>query len=156
MNRVLKFYYRDLKMHGIHYQKWPEKRIFLRKYIAFDGTEREKWVCHNPDCAYNAYLKMLDRVLVRRKPSDMRGILRRATFKLWLVSMNSPRWIHYKTEFKIGILKNMMYLLEKYIISGRIPLGLRAQGVKVLMAWLLNTAFKKELKEAKVDSIPLD
>lgn len=156
MNRVLKFYYRDLKMHGIHYQKWPKKSIFLRKYIALDGTEREKWVCHDPDCAYNAYLKMIDRVLVRRKPSDVRGILRRATFKLWLVAMNSPRWVHYKHEFKLGILKNMMFLLEKYVISGRIPLRLRAHGVRELTAWLLNTAFNKECKEFKVDSLPLD
>lgn len=156
MNRVLKFYYRDLKMHGIHYQKWPKKSIFIRKYIALDGTEREKWVCHDPDSAYNHYLKMIDRVLVRRKPSDVRGILRRATFKLWLVAMQSARWVHYKTEFKIGILKNMMFLLEKYIISGRIPLRLRAHGVRQLTAWLLNTAFNKECKEFKVDSLPLD
>lgn len=156
MNRVLKFYYRDLKMHGIHYQKWPKKSIFLRKYIALDGTEREKWVCHDPDSAYNHYLKMIDRVLVRRNPSDVRGILRRATFKLWFVAMNSPRWVHYKTEFKIDILKNMMHLLEKYIISGRIPLRLRAHGVRQMTAWLLNTAFSKTCKEFKVDSLPLD
>ena len=156
MNRVLKFYYRYLKMHGIHYQKWPKKSIFLRKYIAMDGTEREKWVCHDPDSAYNHYLKMIDRVLVRRNPSDVRGILRRATFKLWLVAMNSPRWVHYKTEFKIDILKNMMHLLEKYIISGRIPLRLSAHGVRQMTAWLLNTAFSKTCKEFKVDSLPLD
>lgn len=152
MNRVLKFYYRDLKMHGIHYQKWPNKRIFLRKYTALDGSEREKWVCHNPDYAYNAYLKMIDRVLVRRKPSDVRGILRRATFKLWLVAMNSPRWVHYKPEFKIDILKHMMRLLEIYIISGRI----RVHGVKLLTAWLLNIGFNKACQGFKVDSLPLD
>lgn len=48
MNRVLKFYYRDLKMHGIHYQKVPTRRIFLRKYIAMDGTEREKMGMSQP------------------------------------------------------------------------------------------------------------
>lgn len=154
--KPVKFYFRDLKMHGIHYQKWPNKRIFIRKYIAFDGTEREKWIGHDPDCAYNDYLKMIDRVLVRRKPSDMRGILRRATFKMWLVSMQSSRWHYYKTEFKIDMLKHMMQLLDKYIISGRIPLRLRAQGVRELMAWLLNTAFDKACKESKVDSLPLD
>jgi hypothetical protein len=70
--------------------------------------------------------------------------------------MNSPRWVHYKTEFKIDILKNMMHLLEKYIISGRIPLRLRAHGVRQMTAWLLNTAFSKTCKESKVDSLPLD
>jgi len=156
MNTFPKFYYRDLKIHGIHYQKWPAKRILIRNYIALDGTEREKWACHNPDCAYNDYLKMIDRVLVRRKPGDMRGILRRATFKLWFFSMESPRWIHYKPEFKIDILKHMMQLLEKFVISGRIPLRLRVHGVREMTAWLLNTAFNKTCNEFNVDSLPLD
>lgn len=153
--KPVKFYFRELKMHGIHYQKWPKKRIFIRKYIALDGTEREKWIGHDPDCAYNDYLNMIDRVLVRRKPRDMRGILRRATFKLWLVAMQSPIWIHYKPEFKIDMLKHMMQLLDIYIISGRIPLRLRAHGIRNLMSWLLNTARDKAYKEIKVHHLQL-
>lgn len=38
-----KFYYRDARIHGIPFQKYPEVHVFLGKYTAMDGTERERW-----------------------------------------------------------------------------------------------------------------
>ena len=144
MPEMPKFYYRDAKIHGIPFQKYPKVHVFLGKYTAMDGTERERWADFDPtNCPYMRYNRMVNSMLARRNPRELRGVLRRYAVRYWLWAMQRPRWRVYKQECRFEVLKYAMKLLEQYVISGRMPLRLRAQGASNIMGWLLTKAKQK-------------
>ena len=139
-----KFYYRDAKILGIPFQKYPEVHVFLGKYTAMDGTERERWVHFSPaHCPYLRYNRMVNRMLVRRNPRELRGVLRRYAVRYWMWAMQVPFWRVYKQECRFEVLKCAMEMLEKFVISGRMSRRLRAQGAAYIMGWLLTKAKQK-------------
>lgn len=122
MHTKPKFYYRDLKKRGIHYQKWPELNIFVKKYTALDGTEREKRIRLIPSSdAHLRYYRMVSKLLASGKARYSRGIIRRYVFKYWLWAMCSDFWFDCKVEYKLKLLSCMLRFAEKYIISGKMP-----------------------------------
>ena len=139
-----KFYYRDAKILGIPFQKYPEVHVFLGKYTALDGTERERWAHFDPDhCPYMRYNRMVSSMLARRNPRELRGVLRRYAVRYWMWAMQMPRWRLYKQECLFEVLKCAMQMLESYVISGRMSRRLRAQGAGNVMGWLLAKAKHK-------------
>ena len=152
-----KFYYRDAKILGIPFQKYPEVHVFLGKYTAMDGTERERWAHFDPDhCPYMRYNRMVNSMLARRNPRELRGVLRRYAVRYWMWVMQKPRWHVYKQECRLEVLKCAMEMLEKFVISGRMPLRLRAQGAENVMGWLLYTAKKKVIWNCNTTSLPIE
>lgn len=152
-----KFYYRDAKILGIPFQKYPKVHVFLGKYTALDGTERERWADFDPaHCPYIRYNRMANKMLVRRNPRELRGVLRRFTVKYWFWQMSTPRWCKMLPDYKLKLLEKMMTLLEKYIISGRLPKQLRSQGIERVMCWLMYTANRKIWVEKAIDGLPIE
>ena len=153
-----KFYYRDAKILDIPFQKYPEVHVFLGKYTAMDGTERERWAHFDPDhCPYMRYNRMVNRMLARRNPRELRGVLRRYVVRYWMWAMQMPRWQVYKPECRFELLKCAMEMLEKYVISGRMPLRLRAQGAGNIMGWLLAKARQEViLNSHEITALPLE
>lgn len=152
-----KFYYRDAKIHGIPFQKYPEVHVFLGKYTALDGTERERWAHFDPDhCPYMRYTRMVSSMLARRNPRELRGVLRRYAVRYWMWAMQMTRWRAYKQEYRFEVLKYAMKMLEQYVISGRMPRRIRAQGAGNIMGWLLDMAKKKVIWNCNTDSLPIE
>lgn len=151
------FYYRDLKIRGIPYQKYPPVRVFIGNYIALDGTKRERWISADPKIgAQFRYYKTVSKMLARRNPRKLRGVLRRFTVKYWFWQMSTPRWCKMLPDYKLKLLEKMMTLLEKYIISGRLPKQLRSQGIERVMCWLMYTANRKIWVEKAIDGLPIE
>ena len=152
-----KFYYRDATIRGIPFQKYPKVHVFLGKYTALDGTERERWANFDPGhCPYLRYTSMASRMLARRNPRELRGVLRRYAVRYWMWAMQKPRWRVYKQECRLEVLKCAMEMLDKYVISGRMPLRLRAQGAENVMGWLLYTAKKKVIWNCNTNELPIE
>jgi hypothetical protein len=148
-----KFYYRDAKIHGIPFQKYPETHVFLGKYIAMDGTERERWAHFDPDhCTFMRYSRMVSSMLARRNPRELRGVLRRYAVRYWMWAMQVPRWRVYKQECRLEVLKYAMKLLEKHVITGRF----RAQDAGHTMGWLLTKAKQKVIWNCDTTELPLE
>lgn len=152
-----KFYYRDATIRGIPFQTYPEVHVFLGKYTAMDGTERERWAHFNPDhCPFRRYSRMVSSMLARRNPRELRGVLRRYAVRYWMWAMQMPRWRLYKQEYRFEVLKCAMKMLEKYVISGRMPLHFRAQGAEIIMVWLLYTAKQKVILNCTTNELPIE
>ena len=59
-----------MMVRGIPYQYTRPKDIFLGKYMALDGTERERWINTRPDAdAFYWHREFVERVLRRHEVS---------------------------------------------------------------------------------------
>ena len=157
MSESPKFYYRDAKILGIPFQKYPKVHVFLGKYTARDGTEREHWAHFDPDhCPFMRYSRMVSSMLARRNPRELRRVLRRYAVRYWMWAMQMPRWRVYKPEYRFEVLKYAMKMLERYVISGRMPRSVRAQGAGNIMGWLLAEAKQKVILNCNTIELPFE
>lgn len=161
MRNLPKFYYRDLKVRGTCYQELPERDIFIRKYVGRDGFEREKWVRRHPKIdAKWRYHHMVEDVLNTGGAPTHPLMMRRYFFKRWFTTMQSEFWQHFLTEFKLGILKELMRMVNQYVNTGKVGDTMAQKGTKldtvfsVFMHSAQNVALKKMKKN--VDSIPVE
>ena len=117
-----KFFFRDLKLRGIPYQHTGERQVDLGTYTCkLDGSERRRIIGWNPKSdamrqAGNKVERTLARGLGGRRPLQ----IRRYAFKLWFKAANTePMWMFFAPDVKLKILNRFMYLVRKYIVSGR-------------------------------------
>jgi len=117
-----KFFFRDLKLRGIPYQLTGERVVDLGTYISkLTGSEKRRLIGWDPktDALWQA-AKQVERTIARglcgRRPLQ----IRRYAFKMWFkVTSTAPTLMHYTPEVKLKILNRFMYLVRKYIVSGR-------------------------------------
>lgn len=146
--KLLKFYYRDLKGRGasrdICYQALPDRDIFIRKYIGMDGFEREKWVRRHPKSdAIFRYHRMVEHLLLTGQSESRPLTMRRYFFKRWFMSMQGDFWRNYKPEFKLGMLNELMRMVNKYVNTGKVGDKMSESGTS------LDTVFGVLLTSAK-------
>jgi hypothetical protein len=113
-----KFFYRYMTVHGVPYQYTEPKAIFLRTYIARDGTKREKWFRTNPSTdALWRYMKIVERTLRRHEGSKHPLRIRRFAFQVWFSAFGPTVQPLYLMKYKLAVLNQMMRLVNKYLIQ---------------------------------------
>lgn len=116
------FFYRYMTVRGIPYQYTQPKDIFLGKYIALDGTERERWIHTRPDDdAFYRRRKIVERVLRRHEVSKHQRMISRFAFECWFRAFGPTKTTWYLFEYRLAVLKRMMYLVKKYLIRKNKP-----------------------------------
>lgn len=111
-----------MTVRGIPYQYTQPKDIFLGKYIALDGTERERWIHTRPDDdAFYRRRKVVEQVLRRHEVSKHQRMISRFAFECWFRAFGPTKTTGYLFEYRLAVLNRMMYLVKKYLIQKNKP-----------------------------------
>lgn len=117
------FFYRYMTLRGIPYQYSQPKDIFLGKYIALDGTERERWIRTRPDCdAFYRRKKIVERVLRRHEVRKHQRMISRFAFECWFRAFGPTKKTLYLLEYRLAVLNRMMFLVKRYLIQRNMQL----------------------------------
>lgn len=146
-----KFLYRQLKVRGVLYQYTNPFNMFLRKYIALDGTEREQWIRSNPATDANwRQAKVVERTINRGLSHKRRRLIRQFAFQFWLLTIHSEAWKGYLPEFKLETGNQMMRMVEKYLVSGKTDHYLKNNGKylesRKIMSFYISLARRAAIK----------
>lgn len=115
-----------MTVRGIPYQYTQPKDIFLGKYIALDGTERERWVLIHPDSdADYRRRKTVERVLLKHEVHKHQRMISRFAFECWFRAFGPTRKNLYLFEYRLAVLNRMMYLVKRYLIQQNKPVRFR-------------------------------
>ena len=146
-----KFLYRHLKVCGVLYQYTNPFNMFLRKYTALDGTEREKWIRSNPATDANwRQTELVDRTIKRGLSHKRRRLIRQFAVQFWLLTIHSESWKGYLPDFKLETANQLMRLVEKYLVSGKTDHYVKNNGKYLeprrIMAFYMSLAMRVAIK----------
>ena len=93
-----------MTVHGVPYQYTEPKAIFLRTYIARDGTKREKWFRTDPstDASWR-YMQIVERTLRRHEGSKHPLRIRRFAFQVWFRAFGPTVQPLYLMKYKLDV-----------------------------------------------------